>query len=371
MTDVNSLEKTGGRALPHERTAAAISVKIIRQSNYLYYNFSVMKNVIRSSKMNTTHTAMLLIFSLSTSLTFGGEIKSPDIPNENVIILKPTPGDFCLGYDIITPATINDNLILINQSKKGDGFGRYGYPSKENQPSKYLCYAGFAINYNCDSKQPNYVVYRVSDALYPPHNPFHAKRKTVQDFKPEEQLDSQCQSQLVDYHSASTVYDRGHNAPFSIMAYSTTTAKQSFILTNMTPQAKKLNQVGWAQLEKQIRTWVKQPDFGPLFVYTGPIHYQHKSRERKTIGPNKVWVPNAYFKVIYAPHKVSGQKTIAFIMPNQSVKKNKIHQYKTSIDDVEKKTGYDLFTDNMPDNWNDESESRINTEWNISGQSTK
>ena len=131
MTDVNSLEKTGGRALPHERTAAAISVKIIRQSNYSYYNFSVMKNVIRSSKMNTTHTAMLLIFSLSTSLTFGGEIKSLDIPNENVIILKPTPGDFCLGYDIITPATINDNLILINQSKKGDGFGRYGYPQKK------------------------------------------------------------------------------------------------------------------------------------------------------------------------------------------------------------------------------------------------
>ena len=127
------------------------------------------------------------------------------------------------------------------------------------------------------------------------------------------------------------------------MAYSTTTAKQSFILTNMTPQAKKLNQVGWAQLEKQIRTWVKQPDFGPLFVYTGPIHYQHKSRERKTIGPNKVWVPNAYFKVIYAPHKVSGQKTIAFIMPNQSVKKNEIHQYKTSIDDVEKKTEFMIF----------------------------
>ena len=118
------------------------------------------------------------------------------------------------------------------------------------------------------------------------------------------------------------------------MAYSTTTATQSFILTNMTPQAKKLNQVGWAQLEKQVRAWLKQPDFGPLFVYTGPIHYQ--DCERKTIGPNKVWVPDAYFKVIYAPQKVSGEKTIAFIMPNQSVKKNEIHQYKTTIDDVEK-----------------------------------
>jgi hypothetical protein len=57
--------------------------------------------------------------------------------------------------------------------------------------------------------------------------------------------------------------------------------------------------------------------------------------------------------------------------PNDHVPRNEIVKYKTSINAIEVKTGYDLFTDNMPEDWNDESESGINTEWDIAGQSTE
>ena len=70
-------------------------------------------------------------------------------------------------------------------------------------------------------------------------------------------------------------------------------------------------------------------------VFDGPVF--KKGKAHKTIGNNKVVVPDYFFKVIYAPEKIKGDKVIAFIMPNARVNKKDIAKYRVSLKEVQER----------------------------------
>jgi endonuclease G, mitochondrial len=253
----------------------------------------------------------------------------------------PKAGAYCLG----------EGSQFVQQS--GEGYGKYGYPTiKTQDPSNtwYLCRTGYAVNYNCETKQPNYVVYSLNQAkVSQPHGKRHAA------FQADQTVDENCQAHRSDYkHSG---YDRGHAAPYAAMAFSYLSAKQSFLLTNMSPQKGALNRQGWAQLETNVRKWAKNKDYGRLFVYTGPIFDEKNTK--KTVGDDHVRVPDAYFKIIFAPDSKKPNKLLAFKMPNKKVTRKDINvrgqdengnfknPYLTTVDNIEELTGYDFFTENV------------------------
>lgn len=131
-------------------------------------------------------------------------------------------------------------------------------------------------------------------------------------------------------------YDRGHLAPAASMAFSEKAMRESFYLSNMSPQHPALNRGPWRKLEKQVRRWTKK--HGPLYVVSGPV----LSRVRERIGPNDVSVPQRLYKVILDYNKGRGSKGIAFLLPNKPVKKE-LSAYKVPIDKVEAITGIDFF----------------------------
>ena len=72
----------------------------------------------------------------------------------------------------------------------------------------------------------------------------------------------------------------------------------------------------------------------------GPIFY---SKEYKTVGENKVAVPDAFFKVVLRLGKTAEDtKTIGFIYANQ-MGHHKMDYYVKTVDEVEKATGMDFF----------------------------
>ena len=129
--------------------------------------------------------------------------------------------------------------------------------------------------------------------------------------------------------------DRGHLVPAGDLKWSEAAMRQSFLLTNVAPMHKALNEGGWAKLEEKVREWTVRDS--ALLVFTGPV----VSDKDTTLASGRVKVPSAYYKVIMAPC-VRPMRAIAFIYPNGH-SGGRLQQYAVSVDEVERRTGLDFF----------------------------
>ena len=129
--------------------------------------------------------------------------------------------------------------------------------------------------------------------------------------------------------------DRGHLVPAGDLKWSETAMRQSFLLTNVGPMHKALNEGGWAKLEEKVREWTARDS--ALLVFTGPVVNEGDT----TLASGRVTVPSAYYKVIMAPC-VRPRRAIAFIYPNGH-SGGRLQKYAVSVDEVERRTGLDFF----------------------------
>ena len=135
-----------------------------------------------------------------------------------------------------------------------------------------------------------------------------------------------------DYKSSG--YTRGHMAPAMDMRWDKQAMNDCFYMTNICPQDEKLNNAHWRTLEEKVHAWARRD--GRLIVLTGPI----VSARPAYVGPkNDIAVPDAFYKVIYAPRQ---NRAIAFIYKNQPCPGG-LERYAVSIDEVERRTGIDFF----------------------------
>lgn len=123
--------------------------------------------------------------------------------------------------------------------------------------------------------------------------------------------------------------------PAADMAYSIKTMDESFFMSNMSPQLGEFNRGVWKDLESQVRSFAISE--GDIYVVTGPILPKTKTI---TIGPNKVTVPDAYYKVIW--DRTEPEKMIGFILPNEGSSKS-LKSFAVTVDKVEAETGLDFF----------------------------
>ena len=132
-----------------------------------------------------------------------------------------------------------------------------------------------------------------------------------------------------------TGFDRGHLAPAADMTYSFETMRNSFYMTNISPQLPGCNRGIWKRLEEQVRRWALKE--GELYVITGPIF----DRKPQRMGRRGIPVPTAFYKVIL--DLTPPRKMIAFIIPNGSTKR-RLSSFVTTVDAVEELTRCDFFS---------------------------
>lgn len=134
---------------------------------------------------------------------------------------------------------------------------------------------------------------------------------------------------------AGSGFDRGHLVPAADLKWNEAAMRQSFLMTNVAPMHKALNEGGWAKLEEKLREWTQRDS--ALLVFTGPI----VATSDTTLAGGRVPVPSSYYKVVLAPC-VRPVRAIAFIYPNGH-SGGRLRQYAVSIDEVESVTGMDFF----------------------------
>ncbi len=188
-------------------------------------------------------------------------------------------------------------------------------------------HTAYTLCYNEKREQPSWVAYKLTKGQLSGD-----KVKRTDNFK-EDPMVATGSASLADYKG--TGYDRGHLAPAADFAWSLETMKESFYMSNMSPQTPGFNRGIWKQLEEQVRDWAIEHN--ELYVVVGPL-YRGKVA---TVGKNKVAIPTSYYKAILdiSPPEV---KAIGFIMPNTK-SNEEIEDYVVSLDAIEKQAGLDLF----------------------------
>ena len=193
--------------------------------------------------------------------------------------------------------------------------------------NQVLNYQSIRVNFNPSLRIPNCVAYELTATMVSMADaPGHETRKSYNYAK-----DPKVKSCPENWEYRGSGYSRGHMAPAMDMRWDKTAMAECFYMTNMCPQDTKLNNDHWRVLEERVHRWAKRDK--RILVFTGPI----MGKKPKMIGKNKqdIAVPDAFFKVLYAP----GQgRAIAFIYPNEPCPGG-ITKYAVTVAEVERRTG--------------------------------
>jgi len=151
-------------------------------------------------------------------------------------------------------------------------------------------------------------------------------------------------------------FDRGHLVNSEDRGQSVETNSSTFLMTNIIPQAPDNNQGVWVQLEEFSRDLAKEGK--ELYIIAGGhgTGGEGKNGEASLL-KGKIAVPATMWKVILVlddPSKglagvTASTRAIAVVMPNKQVRDGKWQDFCTTVEDVQKLTGYDFFSNVPPD----------------------
>ncbi|WP_428741324.1 DNA/RNA non-specific endonuclease [Tenacibaculum sp.] len=191
---------------------------------------------------------------------------------------------------------------------------------------------GYQLSYSEQHEQAEWVAYSLdkSDIVYTNYKrPFFIE-------------DPKVKTKSADWRNyKKSGYDKGHLCPAGDRRASQKAHDETFYTSNISPQNHEFNAGIWNKLEQKTRYWTKK--YNHLYVVTGGI----LESNLKTIGKEKVSVPNYFYKVLldYTQPEI---KAIAFLVPHKDSNKP-LYEFVVSIDELEQKTGIDFFPE-LPDN---------------------
>ncbi|MEQ2008782.1 MAG: DNA/RNA non-specific endonuclease [Limisphaerales bacterium] len=133
-------------------------------------------------------------------------------------------------------------------------------------------------------------------------------------------------------------YDRGHLAPNYAIGtrYGQEAQRETFFMSNISPQSRELNQIWWRALEEK-----EANDFAVrlerVWVVTGPVF---SGAVKKLHGG--VDVPTAFYRILL--DEENGEpRALAFIAPQTVTGKEPLSQFLSSVREVERQTGLDFY----------------------------
>lgn len=168
-------------------------------------------------------------------------------------------------------------------------------------------------------------------------------------FQPDPAIPAQYRSELSDYSGSG--YNRGHICASEDRICSQEVNGQTFYLSNMHPQVYGFNGAVWANMESKVRTWrdATTKNGGTFYVCKGGTIYDVNLDGKlqpgvvATIGANKIPVPKYFFMAVLKKTAAGTYSGMAFWAEHKSDASTNLTPYMISIDELERRTGYDFF----------------------------
>ena len=240
-----------------------------------------------------------------------------------------------------------NSFVVVHSCKLNDKTGETGINySVEWDPTihaqRWCCYQMYStmLQTNTSRYQGHGGASLSPDALYP-NDPF---------------LPSQYQFTVDPFRNSG--FDHGHICPSADRQSSEAANYQTFFMTNMMPQNNKFNAGIWASMESKVRDWTH--NFDTLYVCKGGT-IDRAEYIIKYLGSdqNKIPVPKYFFTALLGKNSQGYAAIGLWIAQNEGIESNaNISQFAMTIDELEEKTGLDLFC-NLPDGNGDNQEGRV------------
>lgn len=192
---------------------------------------------------------------------------------------------------------------------------------------------GYTASYNISTKNPNWVAWNLTREHATgsvPRYKGYLDDNEIQGYVPKEE----------DWSSMPCSLSHGHMCPAGDNKWDEEAMEQTFLLSNMCPQTRRLNSGSWNKLEEKCRAWARR--YGSIYVVCGPVY---ESDSSNTMGNAKIWIPDAFYKVVLCMEGTP--KAIGFIYANDEQPHN-MQQSVRTVDEIEAMTGIDFFS-SLPD----------------------
>lgn len=217
---------------------------------------------------------------------------------------------------------------------------KFGFPGNTNLKMRN----NYVLSYDQRCRNPIWVFEHLTKDNIS-HTSETVERKNF-DFYEDETVPSSFRATNKDYYKSG--FDRGHLAAAANHRAYPEWMKETFLLTNISPQTPALNQITWNNLEKYTRSLTHHYD--EVYVCSGPLYLPQRSLQDgklyvtyQVLEPNHVAVPTHFFKVIVC-HKKGFYDLQCYVMPNEDIKdpEQKIENFLTPLDAVEKASGLSI-----------------------------
>lgn len=238
--------------------------------------------------------------------------------------IVPEPGDLPPP-----PEVHRESLATLSRDKAYAGFPR---PTDDDLKVRLLENTAYATGYSDERKNPLWTAYK----LVPDRIGTNLKRP--KNFT----TDDRTLARVRTSDFSHTGYERGHMAPNSPIAdcWGQKAQLETFLLSNICPQSKALNEEVWENMERTEATRYSKSE--PVWVICGPLF-----SDKPTTIKNGVQIPERFYRIVIRER--SGKPDVmAFDVP-QTVKGNeKPDQFLTTVSDIQSKSHLDFMWE-LPD----------------------
>ncbi len=221
------------------------------------------------------------------------------------------------------------------QAPLSRGHAYAGLPRAAGYPNalSLLVNRAYTVGYDEARRNPAWSAYRLPAEALPQRFPRPSRFRA----------DARTRAQVRHDDYTGTGYDRGHLTPNHAIAtrFGATAQEETFLMSNIIPQAPELNQGPWRALEATLadRTAVAA---GEIWVTVGPAY--RAGTRRLAAGPA---IPTDCWMVV-ADETPRGPRLQAFLMPQSTPRSADFRRFVTSVDAVERAAQLDLFHE-LPD----------------------
>lgn len=201
-----------------------------------------------------------------------------------------------------------------------------------NAPAfRVLTNQGYAVGYSDALGNPVWAAYHIRDLATPP---------TAEPRPGKFEVDRRTTARVSSDDYTNSGYDRGHLAPNYAIAthYGSAAQKETFLMSNITPQLHALNAGLWKDLELKIATNYPAR-YSEVWVLAGPVFGAQPKKLRGSVA-----VPEAFFLIIVDENE-GKLRTLAFFVPQEAPAGAEPERYLTSIDEIQRRTGLDFLSE--------------------------